>query len=108
MSLSPHLLLAFYVPEANAEDVKQALFDLGLGSHGEYDQCCWQTLGQGQFRPREGSTPYLGKQGHLERVPELKVEMICPESLVAVARQTLKSCHPYEEPAFHFTPILDL
>ena len=52
--------LVFYVPVDHLEPVKQAVFATGAGKIGEYDSCCWQVLGVGQFRPLAGSTPYLG------------------------------------------------
>jgi hypothetical protein len=42
------------------EKVKSALFKVGAGKYKHYDQCCWQTKGQGQFRPLVGSNPAIG------------------------------------------------
>ena len=53
----------FYVPTANAETVKNAVFEAGGGRIGNYDRCCWQTTGTGQFRPLAGSQPFLGEAG---------------------------------------------
>lgn len=92
--------VCFYVPESHLESVKQALFAAGAGRQGDYDQCCWQTLGEGQFRPLAGSKPYLGKTHCLSRVREYKVEMLCEEKIIANVLATLRKCHPYEEPAF--------
>ena len=41
--------------------MKQAVFAAGGGRVGRYDSCCWQVLGQGQFRALEGSQPFLGQ-----------------------------------------------
>ncbi len=43
--------ICFYVPESHLEKVKEALFATGAGRIGDYDHCCWQTRGTGQFRP---------------------------------------------------------
>ena len=43
--------LSFYVPEIALDEVKSALFDVGVGRIGNYDCCCWQVKGEGQFRP---------------------------------------------------------
>ena len=51
--------LCFYVPTSHVEQVKNAIFEAGAGHMGDYDACCFQTLGQGQFRPLEGSNPYI-------------------------------------------------
>ncbi|WP_114417572.1 YqfO family protein [Marinospirillum perlucidum] len=92
--------LAFYVPEEAAEVVKQAVFATGAGRLGDYAECCFQTPGQGQFRPLEGANPHLGKNGQLEKVAELKVELLCPQDLIKEALAAIKSSHPYEEPAY--------
>lgn len=92
--------LGFYVPAGQLEQVKLALFAAGAGRIGNYDHCCWQTLGQGQFRPLAGSTPALGQQGHVETVAEYRVELVCEDRLIAQVLAALKASHPYEEPAY--------
>ena len=92
--------IIFFVPDAHLEIVKQAIFTAGAGCIGNYDQCCWQTPGQGQFRALEGSDPLIGKQGELERVEEYRVELVCEDQLISQAIDALKKDHPYEEPAF--------
>ncbi|NIB43014.1 NGG1p interacting factor NIF3 [Pseudomaricurvus alkylphenolicus] len=92
--------LCFYVPETHLEPVKTALFAVGAGRIGDYDSCCWQTLGQGQFRPLEGSQPFIGQSGQVEQVAEYKVELVCADDLIRQAVAALKQAHPYEEPAY--------
>ena len=92
--------LIFFVPEQQADLVKLAIFKAGAGRIGNYDQCCWQTVGQGQFRPLLGSAPFIGEQEVLERVKEIKVELVCENSLIRQAVKALKAAHPYEEPAY--------
>ena len=48
-------------------EMLQACFEAGAGRIGNYDQCCWQVRGQGQFRPLAGSSPAIGEHGELER-----------------------------------------
>ncbi|KTD49514.1 structural toxin protein (hemagglutinin/hemolysin) RtxA [Legionella rubrilucens] len=96
----PEFKLSFYVPESHLQEVKQALFDAGAGKLGNYDQTCWQTLGQGQFRPLEGANPTLGETLELTYVSEVKVEMLCEERCLRDAITALKQAHPYEEPAY--------
>lgn len=92
--------LSFYVPAAHVDVVKQAVFDAGGGRIGNYDSCCWQVAGQGQFRPLPGSDPAVGGIGQLELVDEFKVEMVCDDALIANAVAALRRAHPYEEPAY--------
>lgn len=100
--------LCFYVPESHLEAVRDALFAQGAGRYNDYDQCCWQVKGEGQFRPLAGSRPYEGKQNSLERLAEYKVEMICKEEVIKDAVKTLLAVHPYEEPAYRIYKILTL
>lgn len=100
--------LCFFVPEADVDLVKAAVFKAGAGRIGDYDHCCWQVLGQGQFRPLPGSQPHIGQQGAIETVAEYKVEMVCDDSLVAAAVDALKQAHPYEEPAFEVWKLEEL
>ena len=92
--------LCYFVPETHLEKTKRALFEIGAGKIGDYDSCAWQCAGQGQFRPLEGSDPFLGEKGALEVVEEYKVELVCEDDLVGEALKALKQAHPYEEPAY--------
>jgi hypothetical protein len=98
--------LSFYVPESHLAPVKNALLAKGAGRYKAYDQCCWQVLGEGQFRPLANSQPYLGKVNQLEKVSEYKVEIICNDAAIKEVVQTLLSVHPYEEPAYEIYKIL--
>jgi hypothetical protein len=92
--------LEFYVPKDHVEKVKEAVFAAGAGKIGNYDKCCWCSEGTGQFRPLEGSDPFLGSKGEVERVPEMKVEMVCDDDAIDAVVEALKKAHPYETPAY--------
>ena len=88
------------------EQVKSAVFNAGAGRIGNYDSCCWQVLGQGQFRPLLGSKPFLGRQDAVEPVPEYRVEMVCSAQCVGAAVAALLDAHPYEEPAWDVVALV--
>ena len=100
--------LCYYVPQSHLEATKQAVFDAGAGRIGDYDRCCWQVQGQGQFRPLPGSRPFLGQQGTTERIAEYRVEMVCSDEDVAEIVAALTQSHPYEEPAYYVVRLTDL
>ncbi|WP_160069952.1 Nif3-like dinuclear metal center hexameric protein [Sphingobacterium bovisgrunnientis] len=93
--------LVVYVPRANVEEVRQALFDAGAGSIGDYDQCSYNTAGYGTFRPLEGANPTIGEVGAQERVEETKIEVIFPQQLERQILVSMLAAHPYEEVAYH-------
>ncbi|WP_109514036.1 YqfO family protein [Pseudomonas ovata] len=92
--------LAFFVPTSHLEPVKSALFAAGAGRIGDYDHCAWQVPGQGQFRPLDGSQPFIGQGGVVEQVEEWKVELVVADEHIRAAVAALKLSHPYETPAY--------
>jgi len=100
--------LSFFVPQDGLEAVKLALFEAGAGRMGNYDRCCWQIRGQGQFRPLAGSTPAIGEQQALTVLEEWKVELVCEDALIKAAVQALKAAHPYEEVAYEVVKLEDI
>lgn len=92
--------LVFFVPESHLERVKDTVFALGAGKTLKYSHCCWQVLGQMQFKPLPASDPAIGEQGKLTLTNEYRVEMICEERYLKTVIEGLKKVHPYEEPAY--------
>lgn len=99
---SDFYIIVFYVPSEHAETVKQAMFDQGAGKIGNYDSCCWQVEGQGQFRPLTGSQPAIGTQHQLEKLAESRIEMTCEKQRLRATLDAMIAAHPYEEPAHHY------
>ena len=97
----------FHVPESHLEITKQAVFDAGAGRHDNYERCCWEVKGQGQFRPLVGSEPFIGQPNELEKVEEYLVEMVCDDERIGDAVEALKITHPYETPAYSVTKLED-
>lgn len=92
--------LIFYSPLDHADIIKAALFEAGAGKIGEYSCCAWQTLGEGQFMPLDDSNAFIGEKNKVEKVPELKIELVCDEKFIQAAVSALKKTHPYETPAY--------
>ncbi|PKM31274.1 MAG: NGG1p interacting factor NIF3 [Gammaproteobacteria bacterium HGW-Gammaproteobacteria-11] len=100
--------LCFYVPASHLESVKEAVFATGAGRIGDYEHCCWQVAGQGQFRPLPGSQAFIGQLGELTRVDEVRVELVCSNRVIRAAVKALIAAHPYEEPAYDCWPVFAL
>lgn len=100
-------LLCFYVPATHLETVKAAVFAAGAGRYGNYDQCCWQVLGEGQFRPLANSQAFVGELNQLNHLAEYKVEMLCQAALVKPVIHALLTTHPYQQPAYHLLAMVD-
>lgn len=98
-------LLIFNVPESHVELVKEAVFTAGAGKVANYSHCAWQILGQGQFKPLKGSTPFIGQEERLEVVPEYRVEMVCEDGIITAVIEALKNAHPYETPSYQIIKL---
>ncbi|MCE0462061.1 MULTISPECIES: Nif3-like dinuclear metal center hexameric protein [Pseudomonas] len=99
--------LCFFVPTSHVDEVKSAVFAAGGGRIGDYDHCAWQVLGLGQFRPLDGSQPFIGEAGQVEQVEEWKVELVVADELIRGVVDALKQSHPYETPAYEVWRLED-
>lgn len=99
--------LCFFVPPSHVDVVKSAVFAAGGGRIGDYDHCAWQVLGLGQFRPLDGSQPFIGEAGQVEQVEEWKVELVVADELIRGVVDALKQSHPYETPAYEVWRLED-
>lgn len=98
--------LSIYVPENEKENLKKSLFKAKAGKYKNYDKCCWETKGTGQFRPLPGSNPYIGKHNTLKKVREFKIEIIFENILLDKIIEVIKNTHPYEEPAYQIIKLI--
>lgn len=99
--------LTVFIPEEALDEVKSALFEAGAGTIGDYEQCCWEVQGVGQFMPLAGSTPHIGSHDNLEIISEWRVEMVVAEAVMNNVIKALKRAHPYETPAYDVIKVLD-
>jgi dinuclear metal center YbgI/SA1388 family protein len=106
-ALTPHAKLPFtqqvkivtFVPAHDSEKIRGALASAGAGLIGDYQLCSFAVSGTGTFLGGEGTTPAVGRAGSIEHVAETRLEMVCSKAALALALETLRRFHPYEEPA---------
>ncbi len=101
------LKLVVFVPVEAVEEVQDALARAGAGHIGRYSHCSFQSAGEGTFLPLEGTNPYKGKQGKLERTPEIRLETILPQRISGRALRAMLRSHPYEEVAYDLYPLVN-
>jgi len=103
---SEEVKLVVFVPAENAGDLRTALSQAGAGVIGDYHECSYVLEGFGTFKGGERTNPAVGQKGQLERVAELRLEMVCPKARLAEAVDTIWRVHPYEEPAYDILPLV--
>lgn len=99
------LKLVTFVPEAQADEVRNALFAAGCGCIGNYDSCSYNLEGKGTFRAQPGTHPFCGEIGELHTEHEVRIETVLPAYLQGKVQKVLIEAHPYEEPAYDFYPL---
>ncbi len=92
--------IAVYVPNTHVQKVKDALANAGAGYIGNYSNCSFSTEGVGNFKPLEGTNPFIGTKGQIESVDETKIETIVSQRLLGGAISSMINAHPYEEVAY--------
>jgi dinuclear metal center YbgI/SA1388 family protein len=97
--------LVVFVPEEHHSAVLQALAAAGAGWIGNYSHCTFNLSGEGTFLPRAGTQPFIGTQGQLEKVKEIRLETVMRASIQAKVVQAMLSAHPYEEVAYDIYPL---
>lgn len=97
--------LVVFVPKDHHQQVLDAMLSAGAGQIGNYSHCSFNVEGFGTFKPGEGTDPYIGKQGQLERAEEIRIETIVPSSLKSKVVQAMLKQHPYEEVAYDVYPM---
>ena len=92
--------LAVYVPKTHVDAVRIAIGNAGAGHLGNYKECSFSIEGEGRFKPCEGANPYIGKEGGLESVHEIKIETIVTQRVLGGVISAMLKAHPYEEVAY--------
>ena len=87
-----------YGPADSIERIRNGLVAAGAGVIGEYEHCSIEIAAIGTYRGGDDSNPVRGERGRLERVEEVRLEMVCGDHNLALAIEHLRSLHPYEEP----------
>ncbi len=92
--------IVVYVPVGYEETVREAMCAAGAGHIGAYSHCTFGVKGTGTFLPLDGTKPFLGEQGKLEKTEETRLETILPAGKLGAVVQAMLAAHPYEEPAY--------
>lgn len=97
--------LVTFVPAEAVDDLRYSLSLAGAGRIGNYAQCSFNLNGIGTFVGNHKTNPTVGEPGQLERVEEVRMEMVCSREHLSEVVEVLRHVHPYEEPAFDIYPL---
>ena len=94
------LKLVVFCPTAQANKLREAIFEAGAGEIGNYDHCSFSADGIGSFRAGKEAKPFVGEVGQNHNEKEVRIETIFPENLKENVIAAMLKEHPYEEVAY--------
>lgn len=97
--------LITFVPKNEADTLRNALFEAGAGSIGNYNNCSFNTEGIGTYKGNEASNPTLGKKGEIHFENETQIAVTFPKHLESNILNALFKTHSYEEVAYEVTTL---
>ncbi|TXE07145.1 Nif3-like dinuclear metal center hexameric protein [Seonamhaeicola algicola] len=97
--------LTTYVPKDEAETLRNALFNAGAGSIGNYSNCSFNSDGYGTYKANKNANPTIGNIGKTHTENETKVSVIFAKHQENQIIKALKSTHSYEEVAYEIITI---
>ena len=92
-------LVTYTIPE-NVEQVRNALFNAGVGKIGNYDDCSFTSQGIGTYMGNENSNPEIGERFEFVEAQEIKIEVTFEKHLQNKILKALLKNHVYEEVAY--------
>ena len=92
-------LVTFTIPE-NVEKLRNALFEAGAGTIGNYEDCSFNSKGVGTYMGNENSNPEIGARFEFVEAEETKIEVTFEKHLQAKILKALFNNHVYEEVAY--------
>ncbi|MCB0459409.1 MAG: Nif3-like dinuclear metal center hexameric protein [Flavobacteriaceae bacterium] len=92
--------LTTYVPNQYTETIRKALFEVGAGAIGNYENCSYNIEGYGTYKGNENSNPTIGKKGKLHTEKETYISVVFEKHLEKKVLKALFDTHPYEEVAY--------
>ncbi|MDV7140964.1 Nif3-like dinuclear metal center hexameric protein [Maribacter sp. TH_r10] len=92
--------LTTYAPLEAVEDLKNALYNAGAGTIGNYSNCSFTTKGIGSYKANENATPTKGDIGKTHFEEEMQINITFTSSVEKKVMNALFKNHPYEEVAY--------
>ena len=99
-------LVTYTVPE-NADKVRNALFENGAGTIGNYDHCSFNSKGFSTYKGNDDSNPVIGKKGELVIGDEVRIEVTFKKHQQDGILKALFENHIYEEVAYEIYELMN-
>lgn len=92
--------LTTYVPLADTDRLRTALFEAGAGNIGNYSNCSFAINGKGSYKAGDNTNPVKGKKGEIHYEKETQINITFDAANENAILNALFKNHPYEEVAY--------
>lgn len=92
--------LTTYTISENAHQLRNALFEAGAGTIGNYENCSFNSKGVGTYMGNENSNPEIGNRFEFIENEEIKIEVTFEKHNQSKILSALFKNHVYEEVAY--------
>ena len=92
--------LVTYTIQENHTELRNALFEAGAGTIGNYEDCSFNSKGIGTYLGNENSNPEIGERFEFVENEEIKLEVTFEKHLESKILKALFQNHCYEEVAY--------
>ena len=107
-SAQSQIKLIVYVPNDALEKVRNAIFDAGGGTIGNYDKVSFTSDGACTYQGNENSNSTYAAKGEFHSEAETKLEVLISKYKSQKIVNAMIAAHPYEEVAYDLIPIENL
>jgi len=92
--------LVVFVPVSHKEEIKNVLFSAGAGQIGNYTECSFETVGNGNYKANEKANPFLGEKNTRHTEAEVRIEVVFSADKENKLIKAMLGVHPYEEVSY--------
>ncbi len=96
-----------FSPADEVDRIRKALAVAGAGQIGHYSECSYNLCGWGTFKGDRSTSPTVGRAMKLEKVEEVRIEMVTDYRQLPEVIAALRAVHSYEKPAFDIYPLVE-
>lgn len=100
------LKVEVYIPEDKVAELANALNEAGYIGDDMYDYVFSASKVKGYFRPLKSAKPYLGKEGEISCVDEIKMEFRIDANCKDEVLKLIREIHPYQVPVINFVSLV--
>ncbi|SHH36888.1 hypothetical protein SAMN02745245_01166 [Anaerosphaera aminiphila DSM 21120] len=105
--MAKFLKIELFIPKKYVVNLANALNERSILKYENYDYVYAISNVVGNFRPIEGSNPFIGEIGKVSEVEEVKMEFRIESENLEETKKVIELIHPYEKPVVNIMELIE-